>query len=120
MVNWNWEESDRFGTTFKRYEKKHPNELKALLANLDKYLCALQQCGNPLQIKAGFIHNEPQGIKALDQSGGAQRHKLKEVRLYIFPSIENKVLHLLIIGDKTSQQEDINFSKDYLKKLKRG
>jgi len=107
--------TDKYERCLKKFAKKRPNELAAVLNNLDTYFNTLQLLDHPLQIKAGFIHHEPKCIKAIDQKGGGKKVKLKETRLYIFPNCENKILHLLIIGDKTSQEEDIKYCLDFRK-----
>lgn len=92
-----------------------------MISNLDKYFTALKELNNPLQIKAGFIHKEPSGIKAIDQKGGGQKVRLKQTRLYVYPDITTKTLYLLTIGDKTSQKrEDVKFSQEYVKGIRKG
>ena len=68
---WKIEKSGFFESRFKRFQKKHRDEALTVLNNLDSYFKALNEGANPLQIKAGFIHNEPEGIKAIDQKGGS-------------------------------------------------
>ncbi len=85
MLKWTLETTDKFERVFKRYEKKDPKILEAILVNLDKYLYALEEHGTPQKITAGFIHSEPLGVKAIDQKGG--KEKLKETRLYIYSDI---------------------------------
>lgn len=118
MLNWNIEHTDKFDRAAKWYSKKKPNEFIAVMANLDKYLTALQNIGNPLQITAGFIHNEPDGIIALDQKGGKQKVKLQQTRLYIFPYLEERILYVLTIGNKQIQSDDINYCRKFVRKLK--
>ena len=69
MSLWSLIATDKYERDFKYYEKKHTNELMAVLLNLDKYFSALNHLNNPMQIKCGYIHIEPHGIIALDQSG---------------------------------------------------
>ena len=66
---WVIQRSQFFEARFKRFQKKHPEEAKAVLNNLDTYFKALCVGANPVNIQAGFIHHEPEGIKALDQKG---------------------------------------------------
>jgi hypothetical protein len=70
-----------------------------------------------LQVKLGFVHDEPDGIKAIDQRG-VLKMKLRESRLYVFPEVLGKILYLLTIGDKRSQGEDIQFCREYVRSLK--
>ena len=118
MLDWNMRAEDAYLRAAKWYSKKKLNEFIAVTANLDKYLAALQNVGNPLQITASFIHNEPDGIVALDQKGRKQKVKLQQTRLYIFPHLEEKTLYVLTIGDKRSQSNDINYCRKFVRKLK--
>ncbi|MBU1006117.1 MAG: hypothetical protein KKH08_00815 [Candidatus Omnitrophica bacterium] len=112
MPTWIIKATNRYEKDYKDYEKKRPNELIAVLNNLDTYCNALMKLGHPLQIKAGFIHHEPKGIKAIDQKGGKQKVKLEQTRLYMYPDCENKILRLLTIGNKSSQKRDIKHCLD--------
>lgn len=116
MGEWTLEATDVYGRRHEHYEKKHPHELAAVTGNLDTYFKTLNEVNNPLQVKAGFIHNEPSGIKAIDQKGGRQKIKLQQTRLYIFPDTSSKTLYLLTIGDKGTQRDDINFCREYVRK----
>jgi len=120
MTAWNIYRTQNFDRDFKVYEKKHPYELVAVLRNLDTYFSALKKLGHPMQIKASFIHNEPDGIKALDQRGGKQKVKLQQTRLYIYPSVKGSRLYLLAIGDKRSQRRDIQNCRQILRHLRSG
>lgn len=120
MPDWNLEPINKYAGNHKKFEKKYPNELKAMESNLDKYFTALNEVGNPLQVKAGFIHNEPDGIKAIDQKGGGQKVKLRQTRLYVFSHIETKTLYLLAIGDKNNQKDDINSCRDFVRMIRKG
>ena len=116
MGEWALEPSETYLRRYKYYEKKHPNELAAVAGNLDTYFETLNKVNNPLQVKAGFIHNEPDGIKGIDQKGGRQKVKLQQARLYVFPDVSDKTLYLLTIGDKSSQRDDIKFCREYIRK----
>lgn len=119
MSNWNLVETDPYVRDFRHFEKKFPDELSAMLANLNSYFGALKLLGNPMQIKAGFIHHEPDGIKAIDQRGGRQKVKLKQSRLYVYPKTSEHFLYLLAIGDKTTQQRDIQSCRQWVRTLNR-
>ena len=116
MSFWNIEPTDKFSRKYKLFEKKHEDELIAMWNNLDTYLKTLQKTDNPQVITGGYIHPEGQGIVAIDQTK-AER-KLKETRLYIYPDIRTKKLFLLTIGDKKTQQHDIQHSKDCVKMIR--
>ena len=115
-MSWEIQKSDFFKSRFDRFQKKHPEEAKAVLNNLDTYFKVLCDGVNPLNIKAGFIHDEPEGIKGIDQKGG--RGKLMQTRLYVFPDTKTNTLHVISIGNKTDQGADIKECRDYIKPLK--
>ena len=116
MADWHIEALDTYERVHKQYEKKCPNELAAVLDNLDRYFKIISNGVHPQFIVAGYIHNEPKGVKALDQRGS--KGKLKQTRLYIYPDIDSKKLYLLTIGDKGSQREDIRMCSDFVVNLK--
>jgi hypothetical protein len=89
---------------------------RPFLNNLDTYFKALCVGANPVNIQAGFIHHEPEGIKALDQKGG--KGNLMQSRLYIFPETGRKIMHVISIGTKTDQSGDISECRDYIQPLK--
>ena len=47
----------------------------------------------------------------------AGKLNLAEIRLYLFPHVPSKTLHLLTIGDKNSQSRDINVCRDMVKEI---
>lgn len=111
--------SEVYKRRLKEYCKKHPEELKRCFDNLDKYLEYLNigiKPGLITKSHLGSLHIEPHGIRAVDQKGGGG--KLKETRLYFFTEEETKTVHLITIGNKNSQSEDIKETKQYLKKIK--
>lgn len=114
---WNLTPTDLFARRLKRWEKKHPNELQATLDNLDTYIEHLNAGIPPQLIRAGFIHNEPQGIKAIDQKGGGSN--LSQTRLYVFPDESTHSLHLITLGDKNSQKADIKDCAVFMNDLKK-
>lgn len=116
MEEWILVPTNKYMRKYKYYEKRCPREFAAITGNLDTYFETLKKQGNPLQIKAGFIHNEPEGIKGIDQKGGGQKVKLQQARLYVYPNIPNKTLYLLTIGNKKTQREDIKFCQKYVQK----
>ena len=117
MSVWDLVPTNIYERQHKLYVKKHPIELIAVLDNLDKYFEALRKGAESQFINAQYIHHEPKGIKALDQSG-KKRGKLKQTRLYVYPDEAHKHLHLITIGDKSSQKADIQLCSDYVVSLK--
>ena len=118
MADWHLEHADKYFRDHGYYEKKHPHELAAVLGNLDTYFKALKVSASPLQVTGGFIHHESDGIKAIDQKGSASKVKLQQTRLYIYPDQGTSTLHVLTIGDKTSQRDDIKVCREFVKKLR--
>lgn len=114
---WVLQKSNFFDSRFKRFEKKHQEEAKAVLNNVDTYFRTLESGCNPINIKAGFIHDEPEGIKAIDQKGG--KGKLMQTRLYVYPDAATMILHVISIGTKVDQKSDIKECQDYIRPLKR-
>jgi hypothetical protein len=99
----------------KWYEKKRPNELAVVLHNLERYRHQLNAAKNSKAVMAGYLHQEPKGAVAVDQKGGGAN--LQETRLYTYADDENRVLHLITIGDKDAQAGDIQFCNDFVDTL---
>ena len=99
------------------YNKKRPNELVAVVANLSKYQNMLNMLGHPQKITGKYVHKESIGIKGLDESGSGLR-KLQVTRLYIYPSVSTKMIHLLTIGNKKSQKKDIKICENYVNQIR--
>lgn len=119
MAEWFTQQIHRYENNLAYYEKKFPNELRAMLNNLDTYFGALKECGNPFQATGGFIHNESDGIKAIDQKDGGQKTKLQQSRLYAYPDTNTNTLYLLAIGNKTSQRDDVNFCRGVVREIRK-
>ena len=88
------------------YAKKRPAELTAVLRNLERYMTLLARSPSGRSVQAGFLHPEPHGMVALDQRGGGGR--LQETRLYCYAHAGSRTVHLLGIGDKSSQSADLD------------
>ena len=103
--------TDEFAKRFKRWPKKHRRELAAMLGNLQTVLSALQAGSTVESLVFGFVHREPSGVLAVDQkSGGAG---LKQCRLYVYPHVDEQILHVITMGDKNSQTDDIRVAKAF-------
>ena len=87
-----------------------------MLDNLDTVFKALCS-GAPVQNVScfGFVHDEPKGIKAIDQKGAGAG--VKQTRLYTFPDNTTNTVHLIIVGDKNSQKADIKYASDFVDNL---
>jgi len=99
----------------KRFAKTNRQEMLNVSDNLAAYFSALRLGLKPPQIIRGFVHHEPHGVKALDASGPG-KHK-KALRLYIYPDEQSKTLYVLIIGDKTTQRDDIKQCSEFVIQL---
>ena len=109
---WSLEPTDDYQRALKWYAKKRRPEMVAVLSNLDDFWEALKAGAKPQQIRAGCIHPEPGGVLAFDQKGGGGQ--LRETRLYVYPDESCKTLHLITIGDKSTQAADIKLAKDFV------
>ena len=108
------EPTDEYRRRHKQFEKKKTAQLLAVLANLDTLMKGLTDGLKLEQVATfGFVHSEPRGVLAVDQKGGG---KLAQTRLYVFPDRETETVHPLILGDKTSQKDDISFCSGHVEK----
>ncbi len=124
VMSWQLESTEQFERDARRYSKKQPGEYLAVMENLEKYLISLRESGHPRLLQFGFLHDEPKGIRAVDQSGGAlasggKRRKLSQTRLYTYAALESKVLHLLCLGSKTTQAKDIRYAESVVDALRK-
>ena len=116
---WTLEPTDEYARRFRKYEKdkKRRRELAAVLHNLDRYVAALNAGVKPLQLLgAGFVHDERQGVVAMGEEGGGKG--LAATRLYVYPDTESQVLHLLSLGDKNTQAEDVKTCHRFVAQLR--
>ena len=109
--------TDEYERRHKRYEKDHPRELQAVLDNLDTYFKSLEAGIKPLQIRHGFMHNEPLGVVAIDQKGGGK--SLAQTRLYVYPDTEAEILFIITLGDKRSQKNDLETCRSFISNLRK-
>ncbi|MFA5256726.1 MAG: hypothetical protein WC360_01130 [Opitutales bacterium] len=100
-------------------EKKHSAEFAAVTANLQRYLSRINAGENPSVLKAGFVHPERVGIKAISQQGKLGKNT-RAYRLYIYPDTATNTLHLLTLGDKGTQSDDIKDCIALLKFIRKG
>ena len=113
---WSVSPTPEFIRSSHAYEKKHPDELTATLANLlHRYLPRLNHARHHALVHAGCLHHEGHGVIAIDQSGHGK--SLSETRLYAYPHDESLTLHLLLIADKSSQKRDLRIVHEILKRI---
>ena len=119
VVVWEQDRLASFERRMKWHAKKRPNELEATLKNLEKLFAGLQAGIGLRQLMAmhRFLHSEQAGVIAVDQKGGARN--LAETRLYVFADESDKILYLITIGDKQTQADDVQFSKEFVYELRK-
>ena len=100
----------------KHYAKKRPNELAAVMRNLQRYIALLNVSKNSKAVQAGYLHPESNGVLAIDQKGGGGN--IQETRLYTFADDEKKVVYLIAIGDKDAQHSDVEYCKQFVISLR--
>ena len=90
-----------------------------VLANFEAYLRALELGTHPEQAKR---HRACRG--SLRILYGSQRHNAErppkggfQIRLYVFPHIPTRTVHVVAIGDKSTQENDIRFCHRYVKEI---
>ncbi|MFN0052429.1 MAG: hypothetical protein ACKV0T_09560 [Planctomycetales bacterium] len=99
----------------RKFGKKWRHELVNVGNNLTTLLTALEKGAKPEQLKLlGFVRSEPLGILAIDESGPGKGSKMKAMRLYVFPHMEQRHLYAMILGDKSTQSDDIRLSKVFV------
>jgi len=113
---WHVEPTDQWQKDVRFYEKKRPDELAAILRNLERYLSQLRNVPNSRSLAAGYLHKEPMGVVAVDQKGGGRN--LQETRLYTYADDTKQVVYLITIGNKDSQADDIALSKEFVRGLR--
>ena len=121
---WQIEKAIGFESRFKKFSKKHEIEASAALSNLQTYLAVLKETDNLQSAnELPFIHAEPEGMVAIDQRGATvdrKKVKMKATRLYVYAAVINQTVHLLGIGDKDSQKQDIRIFRKKVKRIKLG
>jgi hypothetical protein len=117
MEEWDIEMTPTFKARIKGLEKNNRLSVESALENLSTYMNQLYHGINPMQIRFGFVH--PEGNHGAVAIAGSRRRGARAVRLYVYPDLETRTLHLVTAGDKGSQQRrDIPFVRDYVKDLR--
>jgi hypothetical protein len=119
-MTWTDRVYDEFSQRFQSISKKNRLEAQGALANLMFLLEELQKGRMPEQLKheLSFVHSEPLGILAISEKHGARYNtKPKALRIYVFPSLPDSVLHILTMGDKATQPDDIKHCKQTVERL---
>jgi len=116
VKNWQIFEHDSFPQNrAKKLTKKYKKEVINLFKNLQTYLNSLQADLNPEELKRShsFVHEEKKGLYAIDARPPVKGIQL---RLYIYPQLIKKELHIMIIGNKKTQSMDIKIAHSEIKK----
>jgi hypothetical protein len=64
----------------------------------------------------GFLRDEGLGVLRISESGTAAN--VAATRLYIYPDVDTEILYVLTIGDKSTQDEDIELCKSFARQIK--
>ncbi len=98
----------------KRFAKSNRVEFVNCFKNLEAFLEHLQLGGRPHQ--SAVVRPEGEGVFALDEDGpGNPRLAL---RLYVYPDEPTRVLHILLMGDRKTQREDVNACHQSIRQLR--
>ena len=117
---WKAVECDDYLKRKKDFNKKWPQEMMAIAANLATLFQSLNAGVKPEQLKNfGFVHSEPLGILAITERGVSKGTKPKAIRLYVYADQKTETAHLMLIGDKQPQNQahDIKMCKKYVEDL---
>lgn len=108
-----------FVRSAKSHEKSWPAEMRAAVANAYDLVQQLDQGTKPAQLSLlGYVHSGyPLGILAVDETGHGQKKRPKALRLYVYPSEEQQLLYLLLIGGKDGQPADVAKCKSAVEEL---
>jgi hypothetical protein len=63
-----------------------------------------------------FLHPEPSDVIAIDQKGAGAN--IAATRLYVYPDTQTETLYLLTLGDKSTQSDDIQDCKAFVKYIR--
>lgn len=118
---WSLEVQDAVEKRFKRFEKKWQHEMTNVMANLQELVEALNDGVWPEQLKQlRFVRSEPQGLLAIDETGPNKGTKPVPFRLYVYPDESVQVLHVITLGNKDMQKDDLDEAQTFVIGLLRG
>jgi hypothetical protein len=115
MTEWCASPTEQFIRDAKRYERKQPNELRAVLANLETLLRVLEVTNGPGMVSCSFFKSEGKGLFRISELGGGA--SLQPTRLYVTCRVEKGVIELLRVlpkGTKSKQSEQIRTLQDQI------
>ena len=112
-----WIESYEFADAnrIKHYAKKHRREYVSCLANLADVITALNSGAAVTAIPYGFFRSEHEDVYRIGQTNVKHPH---ETRLYVYACVIRTTIYILTVGDKSTQQLDINACHAKARELK--
>src|ERR1700720_4508913 len=105
---WQIETKYATGSKFKKFAKNHDREYDSLFVNLQRVVDILNSGHKLGSFQVGYFRSESDGVYRIGQTSVAGA---KESRLYIWANAVTRTIYVLGIGDKDSQQGDINEAK---------
>lgn len=112
---WHIVPSADYEKSVKDFEKKWPEELRAVASNLKTLFLAVEAGAKVEQLKTlGFVRSEPLGILAITERGCEKKTKPKATRLYVFVDDVKCQICVMLLADKSSQSKDISLCKKYV------
>lgn len=118
-MEWTLVPTAKYISRHRAYERRFQRELRAVLTNLESFREALSAGAKVVHVTFGWLHREPMGVKAITEKGGHGKG-LKTTRLYVYPDEQAREIHLVTIGDKKTQQDDIKFCNEFVQDLREG
>ena len=112
-----WIESYEFADAnrIKHYAKKHRREYVSCLANLADVITVLNSGAAVMAIPYGFFRSEHEDVYRIGQTNVKHPH---ETRLYVYACVIRTTIYVLTVGDKSTQQSDINACHAKARELK--
>ena len=113
-----WIESYEFADAnrMKHYAKKHRREFVSCVANLADVITALNHGSAITAIPFNFFRSEHEDVYRIGQTNVKHPH---ETRLYVYACVVKTTIYVLTVGDKSTQQADINACHAKARNLKR-
>ena len=120
MTEWGFNSEYQNNATFKKFRRKHPEELLQCFENLERFRTHLNETEpepDP-NFVTGIVRQEPKDLIAADERGCDKKGRLA-CRIYAYPRIKNRTIYILRIADKKDQNTDIQNSLKEIEKIKR-
>lgn len=121
-MSWTIKESADYAKAKRGFAKACRPEVNAVIANIATIIRALDAGSKVEQIKKenGFVHGEyPLDIISIDQTGHGKKSKPKALRAYVWASMSEKVLYVMILGDKSEQENDVRTCVATVREIKK-